>query len=857
MTSMQNLVLIIVGAVLVGANLAVVAPLATNAVQGVVDDETVLDEDDWTDEDWLVSTASRTYSGWNLTNAAALLADPQTAPVWEEVGPFEYEITTTRTDVVHDEGGYTLSYNETSTYEWTGGGAPDTMLTNLNILYEPQRIAVFPQYVEGVLATLGVGFAAGMLENDLNNTAPTLMTVDDLNAGRAFAGGDVNYTTGAYLQWNATMGAAYVATLNGSSPTVDTWPEPAFNSSISYAFENAVDPSGEANISLTSRWGPVFFAGMGAPEMNISAILADPANSTTMQRATLYGYADPSPMVTFSRDWALYAAVGTAFQSHGGGSDWTLDAGNYSTRLNTVSGSNLSAAATANLLFNGSNTTAPLGLLATNPDGTAFGLATFLQMEASAAMATYNLSLADYGAVATWAGAWASGAMGFPLILKGGSGLMNASEFALVAFGGTNPLDGGVVTPGLNLGGLWELGGGARVELNATQIDTVLNGPMGLATSGSLLALWGHTSGMTVPVNPATMAPTPGGTQLPWNASLISAIYGVDANAAAAISQWIGVMFDVQVPAYMASTFGVERFATHELQQWLFGWHDPLLAFSATGNPADLSVGWVSLETNETYFGSGGIETGATRYTINTGEDDLTKVGELVAIDGSNELYWHSTAVNMATLGLIDVETIDGATGGWVDGTDVDDDATFTLRLGQYAVIPAVPAGEGEVKDIETLSYTASLDPATRPIQAKLANTGTLMDAFPSAIPVYFGAEAELEAEEVTGRIISGNVVATFSIHLEGLGHTDPPTAAQLHPVFRTHDASSLDDDAAETITQDVHGNQAFMTYWTNFDSWIDGVTLLVYVGALVCIGLGVRGLVRKGDGDAAPAEFE
>ena len=41
-------------------------------------------------EDWATSTASRSYYAWNLTNPGE---DP---PIYEKVGPFDYDITYTR-----------------------------------------------------------------------------------------------------------------------------------------------------------------------------------------------------------------------------------------------------------------------------------------------------------------------------------------------------------------------------------------------------------------------------------------------------------------------------------------------------------------------------------------------------------------------------------------------------------------------------------------------------------------------------------------------------------------------------------------------------------------------------------------
>ena len=44
------------------------------------------------------------------------------------------------------------------------------------------------------------------------------------------------------------------------------------------------------NISLENALGVVAFVGLGEPEIMLSDVEADPANSTAMARATTYGY---------------------------------------------------------------------------------------------------------------------------------------------------------------------------------------------------------------------------------------------------------------------------------------------------------------------------------------------------------------------------------------------------------------------------------------------------------------------------------------------------------------------------------------------------------------------------------------
>ena len=57
---------------------------------------------------------------------------------------------------------------------------------------------------------------------------------------------------------------------------------------INDALYNTMHPVDEDfNISLLEPLGVVAFVGMGQPENTVSSIAADPANSTTMQRASV------------------------------------------------------------------------------------------------------------------------------------------------------------------------------------------------------------------------------------------------------------------------------------------------------------------------------------------------------------------------------------------------------------------------------------------------------------------------------------------------------------------------------------------------------------------------------------------
>ena len=61
---------------------------------------------------------------------------------------------------------------------------------------------------------------------------------------------------------------------------------------------------------------------------------------------------------------------------------------------------------------------------------------------------------------------------------------------------------------------------------------------------------------------------------------------------------------------------------------------------------------------------------------------------------------------------------------------------------------------------------------------------------------------------------------------------------SDLVPVFEIHSSSMIEDSDAEEMESAIVQNQDKMTYWTNFDSWIDYVTLLFWVGGIAMIGM-------------------
>ena len=805
--------------------------------------------------DWATSTAERDFYGWTITNVDDVIANG-TAPTHEKIGPVTYTITSDRTFTSHDSDAGTITYHENTSYACSADTEVpcDVQITQLNIGFTPQVIGATGMAINGIMDLTKVGFAAQMINQDMNTTQAGTATTGDLCtlAGVSIpcdGAMGMNWAAGAEAQWKAsTTGMGIMAANNDSTlnTTIGDWQSGDLDAAMMSTF-HPFDPN--FNISLMDSLGPVAFIGMGEPEMLVSQVMADPSNSTVMARANTYGYVAmasatmPDFYKTFVRDWTMYAAVGTSFQGYGGGSDFNASNNDdITSRLHNLLGVDFDGANGIALMVAGHLTDTPTGLIATNADGTGFGLAAFLTMEVADAMAAFNLTVDQYTAVATWAGGWATSASSVQLGLLGGTGTMNAQQFVNETFGGMSPVGDPYLSNSLNMGGAWGGGmipghaGATPVSINQTQAANILYGPLGITTqTGATLFMYGELSGMTPPVNLMTME---AGEPMPWNNATIGALYGIDANAADALSYFVSSpIFADFVPDYLIDSFGTSPYLTQEFNNWLLGWHDPVVAFLATGNPMDMTVGWTSLESNATYYGSGGIvsDTG-TDYMICTGENSSCDKGEMLAVDGSSYFSWKDPMKMQNTFGLITAESRTDTTGGFLtmDGDLVD--------LSGYATAAITCDGTSTLKDIAVDDCSASLDPLTRPIQAKLLDTDTLLDAVPGALPVYFGSEVTLQAEQLSGAIIAGSSESTFWLDMRPITdqHT-APVASDLQAVFAIESSSEISDDDAETLASSVTTNQKALTYWTNFDVGTDYLAPLLLIGAIACLGMAIK----------------
>ena len=584
--------------------------------------------------------------------------------------------------------------------------------------------------------------------------------------------------------------------------------------------------------------------GLGEPEQLLSTIENDPNNSTTVMRATSYGYlatemADttgdgnedsmiPNYAQTLIRDWSLYIAIGLEFQSNGGGSPFT-DSEDIANRLNNLLDVDFSDVDCFDLMMNGDGGDNPLGLLAQNSAGTGFGLSAFLGMDSSVAKSTFGLSDTQYDAILSWASGWATSSSSIQMALLGGSGTMNAGHFVNTTFGDSDPINGGFLGYSLNQGGDWGIANSLPdIALTPEKSAEILYGDFGITTTeGAMLFLYGELSG-TIPPGYSDIQQTG-----EWGIDVIASTYGIDQDSAMAL-QYLVVdsIFGEFVEGFLVDSFGAEAYLTQSVNSWLLGWHDPVSAYLASGNPANMSVGWASLESSETFFGSNGVKNGdGINYTICTGERSGCEKGELIEQDGSSQLSWRNNAMYTATYGLITPEDISGTTGGFITGSD------DKVDVSGYAIADIECVGEGTVKEIPVDYCEASVDPTQRSIQANLLKTFSLLDATPSALPIYLGSEIEISSEKTSGLIIAGK--STTKFYLDSRDSTDmktEPKMSDLVPVFEIKSSSIIGDEDAETMQSSIVQNQNYFTYWMNFDTSLDLIPFLMWSITLIFI---------------------
>ena len=877
----KGTIAIIIGALLLMVNVGIgVTGTIDGIIEGTVADTVAgsydgLDDDgnqDYTadfDDDWINASGEKAYFANSITNLDEILADATVEPTYEKVGPFIYYENTTREVIEFDYDEGSITYSGYETFEWCedctwtdDDGAEhtsvsgDTVVNQINILWNTQRIAGMGSGVEYGEIFAKAMFAAQMIDFDLSNRAPSIWASEDIESMAAAGGGGKFGNMNAELNVSA---ASYSAT---GQTNIWTISEDHDLTPIKTAFYNANDGYGNC-IALTCDIGPVLIAGMGAP-----------SETVTPARAALLGYSDwtSAPEDTVALDWAVYSLAASKFVEHGGGAEINNQTPQLKERFTEVSGVTISDPATLeNLLFNES-----VGLLTSFEisgiplPGMVVGLLLPLQSaDYFGAMTTYNVGLITIGGLADYVEPWVGlGLTGVPtefeMILAGGQGTMASNDWWLTAFGDYDPLGGIYIPIGLNR----DIFAG-MASLTQEESDFILNDPdIGLKSSFPGPFMYGELSGLSLPDSE--------GVQHTWDDAYVASLYGISEEAAHALRDWVGnFYFDTVMPVLLNFVTGNTPYYSMPISNWLYGWDDAVSAYFGF-------FSWNSLETNATYYGSDGISTGdwsvykmstkgdtmgqrmAQGYVNSDGDGicdyDYGANGNFIGYDlpcedgqvyGMTEhLTWRAPHREDAANGLLTAHagnadtSLMGTAGSLASPND-----PFSFNVAGYAIATSEVGSETTYKGIDMVEHTVTVDPANTQIQGKLIGSSTYVDVIPGALPVYLGADIDLKVEPVTSAIMYGKVKVTFHLDTRGPGYLNPDLSedsTESMPVFEIHVFSEIDDEGANDFTGAVSDNLGPMG-WTNFGGTagtaltaVHTVVALMYVTSIVSLAYGL-----------------
>ena len=835
----------VIGFTLLMINAFVISPAATGAVHDALDEALVIDDEDWTGDDWLNATAQRSYYAYDLTNVEAILNGSTTEMEWELTGPVIYNVTTHREVLMHDEANHLLTYAEETSFEWAGGIDPSTNVSNINILWDGQRIGATGIAMGAVVSFAQAAFTAGWLEHQMTDLYASSVTADgyetifaDLMENGGATSLDVAamaHTAASYHAWNSSSEAqeAYNNSFIQGNPTAVTWSIPDFLAFAPSAYNTA--QYGGTCVALRCDAGPLVAVSQGAPVQFATEVVE---GSSTLNRATMLGYValDENGTVdqaqTWARDMTIWYALAPMWANSGHEVDIrdTTDA-DLRDRFLYASGIDIDEPEVLDFLLFGWDNNTPKGLLESTSNGLGWGMANLLSAASDnpfEVILEYDLSLSEMEDLGAYAGDIFLGLVGVPTISLGVPGVMKSDEYAYACFGGIDPLSGAYPALGLNVAGLWPMATGHEVALNHSTVTRILEGPHGLLDN-SVNFLYGEFSGVSVPMN-ETMMPETGGVQHVWNDTFVAELYEIELEDARALRYFVrDLIFNVTIGDLLGDMFGAQPYATMPIEQWLFGWRDPLVA-QLNGDVDDPDLGWVSLEKNRTYIHSNNVSTESrTVITVNTGAGDLDEVGVRLLQDGSPYLPWRTPARDDATYGLLGTVMQAGVIGGSMHPLDGG-----SVNLVGYAVTDTEYVGPSVVHGLNMHEHHISLDPLENPIQAKLINSESMIDVFPGALPIYFGAEVEMHVEPTSQVIMSGKSQSKFYLDTRGVGAMNP-SMDNLTPVFVIETEAGISAEDAATFDSLVVTNAKPFLYWTNMDTgpdeyYIDQVTLGIWV---------------------------
>lgn len=842
----KSIALGIVGILLMSINVVVISPMVMGITEEKLSEATIMTNETWEDDEWLNATSERSFFAWNLTNVDELQQDDSVEMQFEKMGPFTYDLTTKREVLYHDETAGTLTYREYNVYDWCAdciytddeGGehnsSPgDTSLTNLNILFNAQKIGAAGTAIDSGSSFVKGAYTRDMMYFDLSERAPSIWVSDDISdAGEEAMRAEVG--------WESSE---------------------ASNTTLHHALYNAKDPTDNSIcIALTCDIGAMLMIRGGAPDNGTNSIT----------RATMFGYTGSDDAETFTRDHAIYNAISTRFTAHGGGTvleSASMD--DLNDRLEEMTDYRIEHEATLqNLLFSEGEDGVPTGLLVCDERRILCGSTDFLlqaqddpwilRQELTVSPSEYTFSLWALQEIGGWAGDWFLSDAEYEMILSGGTGKIDADEWFWEAFGSVDPINQEYIALGLNVGSaefgapLWStVYGNELIDLEPGVTAGLFSGPHSITGDFAMDFLYGEIMGYSVPMD-ENFIPVAGGTVHVWDDALVADIYDLDNNSASAL-RWLFsfTVFDTFLEPLLDSFLGVLPYKTQSVNQWLFGWEDPL-------------SDWVSLEKNATFFGcvdpdnlgvDGPCSTeSASVYSVYTGAVGDHEPGQIIAEDGDIHLPWRTPSRNASAYGLLDPVIQSGAVGSYFPANQ-----PAMANLGGYTVATSEVIGKGSVYGIVTQHHRFTIDPLENPIQAKLINDESILDIFPGALPVYFGGAVEMQMEPNVNAAIAGDMNSYFYLDTRGIGAVDP-TMEDLQPVFQISQTSSMTEEQSVAFKDAVITNTQPYSYWTNFDGgdamFIDEITLIIWILGIISL-LGCSVTAKLGPKDERQVHFE
>ncbi|PDH21363.1 MAG: hypothetical protein CND89_06020 [Marine Group II euryarchaeote MED-G38] len=850
---------VIIGLLLPLLNLTIISGIVSDGVADGVGEILADDRDelsDWEDPDWLVSSSERAYFANSITNLENLEDGTDTLPTLEKMGPFVYNVTTTRDIIDFDEENGTITYSEYDIFDWCSTCTwmdedgnehasldGNTEISQINILWNTQKIAGVGTGIEYGEIFAKAGFANSMIQNDLINRAPSIWASEGIASMISSAGSSEAVLDNSYTSWNTSY------SLGTMEPNFSSSAEMIMNGARDYSNVLGTNPDGSPSghlcIALTCDVGPMLVSGMG-----------EPSDTVTSVRSVLYGYSDVSEPEKTHIDWAVYSLAGSMFLNMGGGTEDLRNSSDLNARLVEVCGSGCDfstqdPAVLDYTLFGIDDNGLAAGLIAEEDFGgiPLHGVALFLlgaQSSPYNTMEAYGMGLTQVLALADYAGGW-SGLLGVPsdfeMILVGGTETMNSDSWWQHSFGGEEPINGGYLSIGLNRGSYEGL-----VDIGVEKASEILYGlDYGLTGSFSTAFVYGELSGFSLPTAPN------GFGQVEWTDAYVAGLYGISEDDAAALKSWIlDFMFPQVVPALLSFQYGASAYTTQPMNNWLYGWSDSVL--EGLYSPEE---SWVTLETNATYYGSSamdqdgdglpdyleiecgsnpsssmsiqedwsdpncdpqldGLSTGDfTVYMMSTGTGNnnadnmehgiqrgfINSDGDGLCdfkldADGAatydvpcevGEIYgmtehlpWRAPHKEASTLGLL-TENVGNSNTVWAGtiGGIADAKESFNVNLAGYSIAPTVVGSEADYKEIPMVDHSITLDPAENQIQGKLIGSGTYVDAIPGALPVYFGSNVDIKVEPVTNVAMYAKGISTFYFDYRGPGSIDPDFGAE------------------------------------------------------------------------------